>query len=100
MVNLLSAAGVIVGVGDWRQEKGSGNYGLFRVAQPDDKELLEIMRTGGRKAQFAALETPGFYDKESQDLIQWFGETLAARGAKAGKSTDEETEKPKRRKAA
>ena len=27
--NLLGAAGIIIGIGDWRPEKGAGNYGQF-----------------------------------------------------------------------
>lgn len=48
IVGLLARAGLFCGVGDWRTEKGSGNYGSFRLAGPDDPELQEIVQGGGR----------------------------------------------------
>lgn len=58
VANLLASGGQIVGVGDWRQEKGSGDYGQFDVVSPTDEEFLEVMKNGGRVAQDRALLTP------------------------------------------
>lgn len=44
------------GVGDWRQEKGSGNYGCYKLTTADDPEFLEVIANGGRQAQKDALE--------------------------------------------
>lgn len=84
VVNLLGAAGLFSGVGDWRTEKGSGNYGSFRVADPDDEELLEIVEAGGRDAQIKAMNSPTFYDDETESLFTWHSTYLAERGFKVG----------------
>jgi hypothetical protein len=72
VVNLLAAAGITMGVGDWRQEKGSGSYGQFRIATEDDPEFQAIVREGGRAAQLAAMESPTCYDDETTELLSWF----------------------------
>ena len=79
VANLLAAAGLMRGVGDWRQEKGSGSYGLFSLVSPDDPEFMEIMKEG-REVQDAALETPDCYDAETERLWSWFQDELVARG--------------------
>lgn len=78
--NLLAAAGKIVGVGDWRQEKGSGNYGLFRLVEPTNAEFLRIKSEAGRAAQIAAMDDPEAHDKDSADLLSWFDAEVKRRG--------------------
>jgi len=80
VINLLAAAGVFGGVGDWRPQKGSGDFGRFRIANDDDPELLEIKRTGGRELQLAAMAQPTFYDGETENLFVWYQGELDARG--------------------
>lgn len=80
--NLLSAAGVMMGVGDWRPEKGSGSYGQFDLCDPDDPAFLEIVKTGGRAAQQEALDHPTPYDEETAELLSWFNVELRRRGFK------------------
>lgn len=72
VVNLLAAAGLSIGVGDWRPEKGSGNYGQFRIVAQDDPDYLAIIANGGRAAQKDAMDTPECYDDETADLLSWF----------------------------
>lgn len=72
VMKLLATAGFMRGIGDWRPEKGSGNYGTFEVVEPNDPRFLDIIKCGGRQAQKAALETPEFYDDETRELYQWF----------------------------
>lgn len=79
VVNLLASAGITVGVGDWRPEKGAGSYGQFRVAGQDDPEFLEIVAEGSRQAQIDALETPVCYDEDTADLMKWYEEELGRR---------------------
>lgn len=79
-LNLLASAGESSGVGDWRQEKGSADYGSFRLAQPDDPELLAILSSGGREAQIAAMNSPVCYDQETEDLLEWWLERAKDRG--------------------
>ena len=83
VANLLAAAGLTAGVGDWRPEKGKGNFGQFRLVNEDDPELLEIKKYGGREAQKKALfaEHPKCFDDESDTLLSWFKEELERRKA-------------------
>lgn len=68
MTNLLAAAGEIIGVGDFRQEKGAGDFGRFRIAHEDDADVQRIVKAGGRLAQDEALESPEAFDAESAEL--------------------------------
>lgn len=80
IANLLAAAGIQSGVGDWRQEKGSGSYGAFKLVGPDDKDFQRIIATQGREAQIAALEDPAAYDDETAEMLSWFGAEMGKRG--------------------
>jgi hypothetical protein len=82
VVNLLAAGGLTVGVGDWRQEKGSGNFGLYRIVPPDDPAFLAVVQDGGRQAQIEAIGTPVCYDEDSAELLAWFDEERARRNLK------------------
>lgn len=80
VVNLLAAAGIMRGVGDWRPEKGSGNYGQFELVSEKDPRFLATMKTGGRVAQDKALADPEPYDVETSELLGWFLEEKDRRG--------------------
>lgn len=80
VVNLLAAAGIMRGVGDWRPEKGSGNYGQFELVPESNKDYARIMKVGGRAAQDAALRDPEPYDAESAELLGWFHTEVVRRG--------------------
>jgi hypothetical protein len=82
VANLLAAAGLTIGVGDWRPEKGAGNYGQFSIVDKDDASFLDILSTGGRDAQKAALDAPTCYDDETADLLSWFDTELQRRQLK------------------
>ena len=82
VANLLSAAGLMQGIGDFRPGKGAGTYGQFRLTNPDDKEYQEIVKTGGRAVQVAAMAKAEPYDGESADMLSWFAEEVKARGLK------------------
>lgn len=69
---LFQAAGMIVGVGDWRPEKGSGNFGTFRVVDSDDADFKAIIESGGREAQEAAMLRAEPYDSDTEELLSWF----------------------------
>jgi hypothetical protein len=79
---LLAAAGMTIGVGDWRQEKGSGSYGLFEIVPPDHPALVHVMKDGTRAAQLAAMEAPECYDDETSELLSWFDSELDGRRLK------------------
>jgi len=75
--NLIGAAGVIVGLGDYRPQKG-GQFGKFICAPPDDKDVVRILKQG-RAAQEAALASPSFFNDDSAELYGWFTEEVARR---------------------
>ncbi|MGH8626433.1 MAG: hypothetical protein ACREYC_14585, partial [Gammaproteobacteria bacterium] len=83
VVNLLAAAGLIQGVGDWRPEKGNGSYGQFQIVPPDDAVYRAIIRQGGREAQLKALADPENYDAETERLRAWYDTEVARREMKA-----------------
>ena len=81
IATLFSTAGLIIGVGDYRQEKGKGNYGQFSVANLEAKqEIASIVKSGGMKVQDEAIKSPTFYDVETQSLYNWFVEEKQKRG--------------------
>lgn len=71
ITNLMYGAGITQGVGDYRIQKGKGNYGGFDLVEPDDAEFQRICKLG-RKAQVAAMRDPEAYDSETADLLRWF----------------------------
>ena len=77
ITNLLAAAGLISGMGDYRPQKGSGNYGQFTIVDEDNAEYLNIKKSGGYKPQKNAYINPTFYDNETEELYAWF--TLEAK---------------------
>ena len=82
VANLLAAAGFQSGVGDWRQEKGSGSYGSFKLVGPDDPDFLRIVESQGRQAQQDALDNPISYNDETSELLAWFDVEIRRRGFK------------------
>ena len=81
IANLMAAAGVIVGIGDGRPEKGKLAMGRFRLCADDDVEFLAIKRSGGQRQQDAALLEPQPYDIETEQLLAWFKTELTRRSA-------------------
>jgi len=78
--SLFATAGYTMGVGDWRPQKGSGTFGRWRIVEPDDKEYLDIIKTGGAEAQQAALDNPAPYDDETEELLSWYDVEVKRRG--------------------
>ncbi len=79
VANLLGAAGFTAGVGDWRNEKGKGNFGQFEIVDADNPEFIDIVTNGGRAVQLKALETPVAFDDETAELLSWFDAEMARR---------------------
>lgn len=78
LLNLVGAAGVIVGIGDNRPQKGGPN-GKFRLAAANDKELADICAKEGREAQQKAWDNPPEYDEETAELLSWYNAEIASR---------------------
>lgn len=84
--NLLAAAGLTQGVGDWRPEKGSGNYGQFSLTDTRNIQFNKVLKEGGYKAQFNAMQNPVPYDKDTERLLAWFSEETQRRGLEISKA--------------
>jgi len=80
IATLLANAGQVVGIGDFRQEKGKGNYGRFRVVQKNDPTFRRISNSGMRVHQIKALNNPVSYDTETSELYAWYENEIKARG--------------------
>ncbi len=78
ILQLLSNGGIIVGIGDFRQEKGKGNFGQFSVVtEADCKDIIE---SGGMSQQDEAIKNPTCADSDTEELYGWFEEEVKARG--------------------
>jgi hypothetical protein len=82
IANLLASAGFMSGIGDWRQEKGSGSYGSFKLVSADDPDFVRITATQGRQAQIEAMANPEPFDMETEELMSWFDLEVKRRGFK------------------
>lgn len=82
VANLLGGAGIFVGVGDGRPEKGKLSFGRFRTVRPNDPDYLRIVRNGGRKTQEAGMSNPRPYNDDVAELLAWFDAELKRRQPK------------------
>jgi len=80
VANLLASAGITQGIGDWRPEKGSGTYGQYELVAKSDATFKRIVKSGGRKAQEAAMKNPSCHDDETESLLAWFNDEIVKRG--------------------
>jgi hypothetical protein len=85
IVSLLSNAGAIVGLGDFRQEKGRGSYGTFSVhgtdLEDEEAELWAHITAQGRDVQEAALAEPECADDDTRDLMAMLRQERMKRAA-------------------
>lgn len=81
IAQLLANGGIIVGIGDFRQEKGKGNFGQFEVS--DEKGCKAIVAAGGQAAQDKAIKEPDCFDAESAELLGWYDSEIKRRGKTA-----------------
>jgi hypothetical protein len=97
IANLLGNAGLIIGVGDGRPQKGKKAFGCWRVCAEGDEEWNSIVKIGGTKAQDQALADPAYYDRETDQILTWFlneKNTRVAQPAKSPRARKEKTEIP------
>lgn len=84
IASLLSNAGVICGIGDFRQEKGRGGYGTFAVAGDELGEWQDVwdeVTAEARDVQQAAMDNPEMGDDETAELMEILMEERAKRAA-------------------
>jgi hypothetical protein len=79
VTNLVDAAGIIVGVGDGRTEKGTFDLGSWEIVQHDDPRWHEIVKSGGRKIQEAAMADPEADDADSEEMLAWYLQEIVRR---------------------
>ena len=81
----LSNAGTIVGIGDFRQEKGRGSYGTFAVSGAEDmgdyQEIWDEITKEDREVQKLAMEQPICADEQTAELMQYLQEERLRRAA-------------------
>lgn len=82
IVSLLCNAGVVVGIGDFRQEKGKGSFGTFRVIGDGDTdaEWDDIVQEGWAVQEYA-LFNPECADEDTEDLIEMYRAEVTRRAA-------------------
>lgn len=83
VVSLLCNAGILIGVGDYRQEKGKGGFGSFRVLGEgeEDAEWDELVSHHGRDVQAAGLDDPVYADRDTEDLMEFYAGEVKRRAA-------------------
>lgn len=83
VITLLMNAGLLIGVGDFRQEKGKGGFGAFRVIAEgqEDAEWDDLVRNHGRMKQLAAIENPEYANAETEELMEFFFSEVKRRAA-------------------
>lgn len=83
IVSLLTNAGAIVGIGDFRQEKGRGSFGTFSVSGDGDTNALwdELTQNEAREAQQYALDNPQPADDTTRELLEFLHEERIRRAA-------------------
>jgi hypothetical protein len=78
IVSLLTNAGTVVGIGDFRQEKGRGSYGTFSVASSenmgDQQAIWDDITQDDRSVQELAMEHPECADEQTRELMQYIQE--------------------------
>jgi hypothetical protein len=83
IVSLLTNAGSIVGIGDFRQEKGRGSFGTFSVHTEQSmgsfqEDWNELMKEA-RDVQQAALDDPEYADDQTAELMAFLAEERSRR---------------------
>jgi hypothetical protein len=65
------AAGAIVGIGDWRSEKG-GSFGAFRVVEEAHVHFRHVVERQARVEQMKSYIDPVPYDHDTTEIFTWF----------------------------
>jgi len=82
IVSLLTNAGAIVGIGDFRQEKGKGSNGCFTVMGGEETSpLWDTLMNEGREAQQIAYDNPVPADDDTAELLAFYHEEVLRRAA-------------------
>src|SRR6516164_7677685 len=77
VLHLAGAAGLIVGIGDWRGQKVAP-YVAFRIVNSDDREVKHVMKQD-RRSQQSAYDAPVYHDEDTEAILSWFDAELRRR---------------------
>jgi hypothetical protein len=80
VMNLLAAAGMIIGIGDDRPQR-MGQRGQWEIVAADDPRWLAIVNKQGRSAQAAAINKPVAFDADTEELLAWYETEIKHREA-------------------
>lgn len=86
IVSILANAGMIVGIGDFRQEKGAGNFGMFDVTSEGSKDLqgyVAEIKKNNRQVQIDALANPDIPEGDTStfELLEFINKERLRRAA-------------------
>ena len=83
MLTLAANAGVLIGLGDFRQEKGKGGFGSFRVITADqqDDEWDDLVSNHAATSQRRAIDAPEYANDETAELMDFFFGEVKRRAA-------------------
>ncbi len=85
IMTLLANAGIICGIGDFRQEKGKGGYGTWTVCGADEmgefQDIWDEITKEGRDVQEMAMQQPICFDQDTADQMQNLQEERVRRAA-------------------
>jgi hypothetical protein len=81
VTTLLCNAGIVIGIGDGRQEKGKLSFGCFRVIGGNEKddEWDDLVKNHGTVQQLKALENPEYSTPETAELMEFYLEEMKRR---------------------
>lgn len=82
VMNLLGAAGIMQGMGDWRPQKG-GIYGQYELVEKDDPRVVNLQKNCDRVSQEKAMKDAEPYDEDTAELLSWYRGELGRRGKTA-----------------
>ena len=85
IMTLLANAGIICGIGDFRQEKGKGGYGTWTVCGADEmgefQDIWDEITKEGRDVQEMAMQQPVCFDQDTADQMKNLQEERVRRAA-------------------
>ena len=79
VATLLSAAGMIQGIGDFRPGKGKGTFGQFHIVPKDNPDFLRIVNSTTHQSQMQAMQAAEPYDAEAAEMLTWFDSEVIRR---------------------
>lgn len=83
IVALINNAGLVCGLGDFRQEKGKGSFGTFSVVSTEAQEaaFAHLKKHEGRKLQEEAMKAAEPWDATTRELMAFIRQERIRRAA-------------------